>query len=229
VSLESARVLIVEKKPTAAQSITFSFNPHAFETLSAQTPEVALRRTAQSDPDVIILDLDARALAGAKLIHAIRQCSNAPLVTLSSRNSEREIVRILDAGADYYLTKPISINELRAWTRAALRRGRTHGFEQKALPSTIEIDSDQADIRIDGQPKRLGRREYDVFLCLAQHVGETVTYRQLLAAGWGGEKSNEQLVRSLVALLRRKIEPDPAASLRIVTDPGIGYRLTCPN
>ena len=175
----------------------------------------------------MILDLGLPDLDGGQVVVALRGWSSVPVLVLSARHDQAQKVAALDAGADDYVTKPFSMDELLARVRAALRRGAPRE-EQAPVVETAGFVVDLAARRVlvRGAEVRLTPTEWHLVEVLARHVGRLVTQRQLLQEVWGPTYGTEtNYLRVYVAQLRRKLEPDPGHPRHIVTEPGVGYRL----
>ena len=176
-------------------------------------------------PDAVVLDLGLPDMDGVEVIEGLRGWSEAPIIVLSARSGEPDKVVALDAGADDYVTKPFGMDELLARLRAALRRPPA----DEDLPSietetsAIDLAAKQASGR-DGGAVRLTPTEWQVVEVLVRNEGKLVSQRQLLKEVWGPPTNRDQLPARHMAELRRKLEPDPAASALPVTEPGMGYR-----
>jgi two-component system KDP operon response regulator KdpE len=219
-----ARVLVIDDEPSIQRVLRPSLAAVGYEVSFASTGSEALAGVAQNAPDVIILDLGLPDLDGKDVIDRLRQWTIAPIIVLSARHDETERIAALDAGADDYVNKPFHMGELKARIRAALRfrqRRQASSFQSNSL----QIDFENRSVAVFGRAVKLTRKEFDLLQTLAQHAGQVVTHKQLLAAGWGGAVTDTQFVRVYVGQLRQKIEADPSAPRLIVTESGIGYRL----
>ncbi|MGA8273297.1 MAG: response regulator transcription factor, partial [Candidatus Sulfotelmatobacter sp.] len=178
-------------------------------------------------PHVVITDLAMPNLDGVGLCRQVRQISQVPIIVLSVRGQDRSKVEALDAGADDYVTKPFSMNELLARIRAQLRR--SPATEEDA-PSTIttgdfSIDLDARMVKVAGLEVRLTPKEFDLLVYLARRPGKVVTHRTLLAAVWGPNSTEQpEYLRVFIGQLRKKIESDPSSPKYLLTEPWVGYR-----
>jgi two-component system, OmpR family, KDP operon response regulator KdpE len=165
---------------------------------------------------------------GKEVIARVREWSEAPILVLSARDLESEKIAALDLGADDFVNKPFAVGELLARIRAALR-GRERRFSAKARfkSGDLELNFAERRVKVQGQEVRLTPREYDLVRTLARHAGRVVTHRQLMAAVWGPEaKVDAQFVRVLVGQVRQKLEEEPSSPRILLTEPGVGYRLS---
>lgn len=194
---------------------------------TASSGKAALQQMAVDPCDLMILDLGLPDMDGKVVIAHLREWTDVPIIVLSAREQEQEKVTALDAGADDYVNKPVSVDELMARLRASLR-GRERRFSMHAVVRVddLTIDFARRRVMIEGDEVKLSSREYDLVRTLARHAGRVVTHKQLIAAVWGPDTQvDSQTVRVLVAQLRQKIEAEPSAPRLVLNEPGVGYRL----
>lgn len=223
------RVLLVDDDAALGRALAINMRARGFDVQVATTGQAALDQVARFHPEVVILDLGLPDLDGIEVLHGIRGWNRVPVVVLSARATSDEKVEALDAGADDYVTKPFEMNELLARVRAALRRGQFVGDDARphtVVTSSFEIDLASAVVTRDGAQVRLTPTEYHLLEVLARQPGRLVSQQQLLLEVWGpGYEKETHYLRVYLAQLRRKLEPNPAAPVHLVTEPGIGYRL----
>jgi two-component system KDP operon response regulator KdpE len=220
------RVLVVDDEQPILRVLKSTLVTSGLEVITAETAAAALQLVAQSSPDVILLDLGLPDLDGKKVIQALREWTETPVVVLSARHEENERISALDLGADDYVTKPFHMGELQARLRTALRHAeRRRRGASSYSGQGLHVNFERRSVRLMGQEVHLTRKEYNLLSCLAHHAGQVVTHKQLLAAGWGGAITDTQFVRVYVGQIRQKLEVDPSAPALILTEPGIGYRL----
>ena len=192
----------------------------------------ALRACTEREPDLVLLDLGLPDGDGSELLVRLRAVTTVPLIVLSGREGEEEKVALLDAGADDFITKPCSAAELQARVRGQLRRSAFSASARSASHMTldgIEIDLAAQRVTRDGVPQRLTPTEWALLRALALHAGRALTPKQLWDLVWDREFGDFAVhVRVHITHLRRKIEPNPAVPRLIVTETGVGYRLTLP-
>jgi len=222
----SPRVLVVDDEKPILRVLKSTLVTSGLEVITAETGAAALQLIAQSSPDVILLDLGLPDLDGKKVIQALREWTETPVVVLSARHEENERISALDLGADDYVTKPFHMGELQARLRTALRHAeRRRRGASSYSGQGLHVDFERRIVRLMDQEVHLTRKEFNLLSCLASHAGQVVTHKQLLAAGWGGTMTDTQFVRVYVGQIRQKLEVDPSAPGLILTEPGIGYRL----
>jgi two-component system, OmpR family, KDP operon response regulator KdpE len=222
------RVLIVDDEPQLLRALRINLTARKYEVVTAADGAAALRAAADEHPDLVVLDLGLPDLDGVEVIRGLRRWSPIPIVVLSGRSGSRDKVDALDAGADDYVTKPFSIDELLARIRAVTRR---HGTKEPPPPATVgrytvDIAAHSA-YRTDdpSQVVHLTRTEWQLLEALATNPGKLVGQRQLLEEVWGPTYLGEtQYLRQYMAQLRRKLEDDPARPRHLITEPGMGYR-----
>jgi two-component system KDP operon response regulator KdpE len=220
------RVLVVDDEPQIVRALKVLLREAGFEAIPAETASQALDLAAVRPPDAAIVDLVLPDGDGVEVTRRLREWSEMPILVLSAVGEEEQKVRALEAGADDYITKPFGGRELVARLQAALRRsGRDEGEPTIAVEG-LEIDLAARVVRRDSEPVHLTPIEFDLLRVLVHNRGRLMTHRKLLAEVWGPEYVDDvQPLRTHIARLRAKIEPDGAAGPRyIVTDPGVGYR-----
>jgi two-component system KDP operon response regulator KdpE len=200
---------------------------HKYEVTEARNGEDAVARISDSMPDLVLLDMNMPGMGGLETCRHLRTGSEVPIIILSVRNSEKDKVAALDAGADDYITKPFGIEELLARIRAALRRAPASaesGPHSLTTPD-LQIDFDTRRIRVRGKETRLTPKEFDLLRYLVSQAGKPVPHRELLQAVWGPDYGDEpEYLRVFINQLRKKIEPDPSKPKYILTEPWVGYR-----
>ncbi|MEI5102421.1 response regulator transcription factor [Streptomyces sp. PmtG] len=222
------RVLVVEDDPQLVRALEINLKARKYEVEAAVDGGTAQRLAAARPPDVVLLDLGLPDMDGLDVIRWLRGFSRAPILVVSARHTSDEKVSALDAGADDYITKPFSMDELLARLRAAARRGRPTGREEAA--AIVETEGFTLDLLAkkalrDGRAVRLTPTEWHLLEVLIRHRGRLVSQQQLLGEVWGPSQSTRtNYLRVYMAQLRRKLEPDPAHPRHLITAPGMGYR-----
>jgi DNA-binding response OmpR family regulator len=220
------KALIVDDDRVLADLLAFTLRREGFEVILAHDGQAALRRWAEEKPDLILLDLNLPRLDGFAVCQQVRAESDTPIMMLTVRGEDDDVVRGLELGADDYITKPFSPRQLVARVRALLRRAGLvpAPATRQAGPITLEPGRRQAHVG-PGEAislTALENRLLDYFMLNAGHV---LTTEALMDHVWGPEGGNRDMLRQLVRRLRRKIEPDPAHPTFIQTVPGLGYGL----
>jgi len=229
--LSAGKILVVDDDPQIRRVMKATLVGHSYEVIEARTGEDALETIPQEMPNLVLLDMNMPGMGGLETCRAIRGGSDMPVIILSVRNSEKDKVAALDAGADDYVTKPFSIEELLARIRAALRRAPTspEGGPRSFTSGELEIDFDTRRVRANGKDVRLTPKEFDLLRFLVAHAGRPVTHRELLQAVWGPDYGDEpEYLRVFINQVRKKIEANPARLKYILTEPWVGYRFAAP-
>jgi len=219
------RILIVDDEPQITRVLRTSLQSSGYEVVLARNGLEAIDRFKETNPDLIITDLSMPEMDGLELTRAVRQLADTPIIVLSVREQDTMKVAALDEGADDYITKPFSIQELLARVRAHLRKiARADPPESKVAEGDFQIDSEAHSVVIRGQELHLTPKEFDLLLFFARNPRRVLTHKTLLRAIWGpaGEDQPEYL-RVLVAQLRKKIDR-PEGPHYIQSEPWIGYR-----
>ena len=226
---ENARykILVVDDEPQITRVLRSALASHGYEVQIAHDGISALEKMAAWPPDMVVTDLAMPRMDGIALCAEVRAHSDIPILVLSVRDQEGTKVEALDAGADDYVTKPFSIQELLARVRAHMRRRRTILVEPNTAPLTIgdfSIDSEKHRVEVRGQEIKLSPKEFDLLFYMAQRPERVLTHRMLLTAMWGphGVEQPESL-RVLVAQLRKKIELESEPKY-VINEPWVGYR-----
>lgn len=222
------RVLVVEDDKEIRALVKSSLEVEGFEVLTAVSIGEAQRMISNAKPELIILDLGLPDGDGVELVHCVRKEQNLPIIIISARDQEAQKIRLLDAGADDYLSKPFGVQELLARIRVALRhRGTVVGVAQTHLEvDQLKIDLNAHRITLKGQELHLTPTEYNLLARLVRSAGKVVTHRQLLVDVWGEEfVDHTHYLRLYMGQLRAKIEDQPAEPRYLLTETGVGYRL----
>ncbi len=178
-------------------------------------------------PDLLLLDLNLPDRDGAEVLASLRGWSTIPVIVVSVRNAEEEIVRLLDAGADDYVVKPFNTGELIARMKVAIRNRAPREAQEVFVSGRLSVDLRSRVVAVAGAPVRLTPTEYSLLRLFVQHVGRVLTHRQILREVWGpNAEEDSNYLRVFITGLRKKLEENPHAPALIVTEPGVGYRLT---
>ncbi len=226
--MSGARLLVVDDEPQILRALQRKLRTAGYAVDTAATAAEALMKAARRPPEAIILDLLLPDGSGTEVCREVRAWSTVPILVLSAVGEEREKIAALDAGADDYVTKPFSGDELLARVRAQLRR---------AAPATrpvlevgeLRVDLERRLVTMAGEPVSLTPIEYDLLRLFASNEGKLLTHPAILRAIWGpAYREESNYLHVYVSHLRRKLEPDPTRPRYLLTQPGVGYRLVAP-
>ena len=225
-------ILVVEDDNAVANLIAATLETQDYRYKRANTGAGAVMEALSSKPDVVLLDLGLPDMDGVDVIRKIRLWSNMPIIVVSARSEDFDKVAALDAGADDYLTKPFSVDELLARLRVALRRVRCDSLRLGEESSVYEngglkIDYAAGCAYLSGEEIHLTPIEYKLLCLLARNTGKVLTHNYILKEVWGGTAASDvPSLRVFMATLRKKLEKDPAHPQFIQTHIGIGYRMS---
>jgi len=223
-------VLVIEDDNAVRNLITTALTTFGYKFCYAGDGAEAIRQAVLMQPDLFILDLGLPDMDGANIIEKLRTWTNNPIIVVSARSEIHDKVTALDAGADDYLSKPFSVEELMARIRAALRK---MSYDKSGLKDAnifvnggLRIDYAASCVFVDNAEVRLTPMEYKLLCLLSRNVGKVLTHNYILKEIWGSEfESDTQSLRVFMATLRKKIENNPSKSLLLQTHVGVGYRM----
>jgi two-component system KDP operon response regulator KdpE len=218
-------VLLIDDEAPFVRAMAISLRAHGYEVDTAASGADGLRRAADAHPDAVVLDLGLPDIDGLDVLTALRAWSDVPVLVLSARHTEDAKVTALDAGADDYVTKPFTVNELFARLRAVLRRRAPVADEPVVETPDFTIDLAAKVVTTPHGAVRLTPTEWRIVEELVRHEGRLVSQRHLLQQVWGPQYGTEtDYLRTYLASLRRKLEPLPSVPRYFITEPGMGYR-----
>jgi two-component system KDP operon response regulator KdpE len=227
------RVLVVDDEPAILRALSAALKARGYDVVTATTGQQGIDRCATEDPAAVILDLGLPDIDGIDVCRRIRQWSDVPIVVLTAEGADDRKVTALDDGADDYVTKPYSTPELLARLRVALRHRPVAPPAERAGDAVLTVgdlvvDVAHHEVRVGGRPVALTPKEFAFLAVLARHPARVLTHRAILHEVWGPEYDREtQYLRVYASQLRKKLGDDPARP-RLVTEPGVGYRLVDP-
>ncbi|MGC2658514.1 MAG: response regulator transcription factor [Bryobacteraceae bacterium] len=225
--MNSGRILVVDDEPQIRRVMRTALVANGYEAFEARNGEEALEMLREDNPDLILLDINMPGMGGMSACREIRKVSDAAIIVLSVREGENDKIKALDAGADDYITKPFSVNELMARIRANLRRLPTLSDQTApiVISNELTVDLSRRQVIARGQPVRLTPKEFDLLQYLVSNANKPVAHRKLLQTIWGPDYGDQvEYLRVFVSQLRKKIESDPARPRYILTEPWVGYR-----
>ena len=220
--------LVIDDEIQIRRFLRAGFELESFTVLEADTGATGIRLATLKPVDLVIVDLGLPDMDGTEVVERLRAWSSVPIIILSVRSSEDEKVRLLELGADDYVVKPFGMAELLARARAALRRqARGSNGEPIVQAGPVAIDLAQRSVCVDGKRIQLSPTEYRLLQVLAQHAGNVVTHQHLLKEVWGVTHVDDgHYLRIFIRKVRRKIERDPTRPQILLTELGVGYRLS---
>jgi two-component system KDP operon response regulator KdpE len=222
------RVLVVDDEPQILRALQMKLRGAGYAVETAASAKEALMKAGMRPPEAIILDLLLPDGRGTDVCRELRRWTTTPILVLSAVGEEKEKIEALDAGADDYVTKPFSGDELLARLRAALRRA-TSAVEPVLRIGGLEIDLEKRLVTMDGAQVGLTPIEYDILRLLAENEGKLLTHPTILREIWGpAYREESNYLHVYISHLRRKLEPDPARPRYLLTQAGVGYRLVDP-
>jgi two-component system KDP operon response regulator KdpE len=227
--MSAATILVVDDEPQIRRVMRTTLASHGYTIAEAKTGEEALESFRKVKPDLVLLDVNMPGMGGVEACREIRAHSDVPIIMLTVRNTEKDKVQALDAGADDYVVKPFGIEELLARIRAALRRVMSAENPPAIVSPELQIDFEARKVTVQGKSIRLTPKEFGLLRQLVASAGKPLTHRALLQSVWGPDYGEEtEYLRVFVNQLRKKIEPDPRHPRFIRTEPWIGYRFELP-
>jgi DNA-binding response OmpR family regulator len=220
------KALIVDDDLALADVVSFTMRRAGFEVIVAHDGQTALDRWRESEPDLIILDINLPKLNGLAVCQRIRTEASTPIIILSVRGEEDDVVRGLELGADDYIVKPFSPRQLVARSEAVLRRSEMKPISNAPLTAgNLTLDLTRNEILSDDKPIKLTKLETRLMEVLMINCGQVLPFDMLIDSIWGPSAGDRVMLKQLVYRLRRKIEADPSNPHRLTTISGIGYSL----
>lgn len=219
------RILVIDDEASIRNLLQANLGANGYEVSSATSGALGLQAAAEFHPHAIILDLGLPDMNGLEALKKLREWTQVPVIILTVADDEASKVRLLDAGADDYLTKPFGLPELLARVRVVLR---TRAVEATPLfrSGDLEVDLHRHEVAVGGTPVKLTSTEFAILSRLVRGNGKVVPQVQLLTEIWGPHAADQShYLRIYVGHLRKKLEKDPARPVHLLTEPGVGYRL----
>lgn len=228
-----AKILIVDDEPKLIHLVREILMATGYEVIAANRGDQAVEAAAVEQPDLILLDVQLQGpLNGYRVAEQIREFSEVPIIMLTVKSSQAEVLRGFEAGADDYIAKPFNAKELVARLRAVLKRTQAaarHAVEKEIVCGNLQINLMRRVVTIFEHEVHLTPTEYNLLVELARHANRVLLHEQLLSKVWGPEYRDEvDYLRSYIHCLRKKLEPDPANPKMILSSPGVGYMLAIP-
>ena len=227
--MSAPAILVVDDEPQIRRVMRATLTAQGYVITEAKSGEEALESVRKTRPELILLDVNMPGIGGIEACREIRRFYEGPIIMLTVRNTERDKVAALDAGADDYVVKPFGMEELLARIRAALRRYMPADTLQPFVSKDLNVDFEARQVTVRGQTVHLTPKEYEVLKFLIANQGKPLAHRRLLQAVWGPDYGDEtENLRVVINQLRKKIESNPARPKYILTEPWVGYRFQGP-
>lgn len=218
------RILVIDDEPQITRVLRAALSAQRYDVRTANDPEEALRLFAEWAPDLVVTDLVMPEMTGVDICRAVRRAGRTPIIVLSVREQEHFKVEALDAGADDYVTKPFSTQELLARVRAQLRRAPDRSADESVNAGDFHIDPAAHNVTVAGRLVHLTPKEFDLLLYFARNSGKVLTHRVLLTAVWGSQSAQQpEYLRVFIGQLRKKLQTASGREY-IQTEPWVGYR-----
>ena len=219
-------IVIIDDEPPIRKILSIVLDSFDYKVIEADNGETGIINVANYHPQLVILDIGLPDRDGFSVLKEIRTWSNVPVIILSVKNSEEDIVKALDLGADDYLTKPFNTSELLARIRANMRRSIQTETSTYFTNGNLQIDYIARTVKKNNIEIKLTSTEYLLLSLLAKNVGKVITHRFILKEIWGPSSTeNSQYLRVFIGQLRKKIEDDFSTPKFIITESGVGYRM----
>ncbi len=220
------RILIIDDEPQMRRLLRVALTAHGYEIREAANGQDGIEKAAEFKPDVVLLDMALPDMDGLDVIRILREWLHAPIIVLSVRDHDTDKIAALDAGADDYITKPFSMEELLARIRIAFRHIASPQDDPNLTIGKLAIDFSRGRVTVGGSEVRLTPTQYELLKALAINAGCILTHQQLMRTVWGpSHEEDVGYLRVYIGQLRHKIEADPLRPGHIITESGVGYRL----
>jgi two-component system, OmpR family, KDP operon response regulator KdpE len=228
--MNNAILLVVDDEPQIRRVLRTTLSSSGYDVMEAKNGQEAIEQVIREHPDLILLDQNMPDMSGLEVCNKIRLSFDGPIIMVTVRNSERDKILALDAGADDYIVKPFAMGELLARVRAALRRSSSGEPLPKIETPELGVDIENRMVVVRGQRVHLSPKEFDVLRLLVVQHGKALAHKRILQAVWGPDYAGEtENLRVVINQLRKKIEKDPAHPRYILTEPWLGYRFQLPS
>jgi len=223
--MNSATILVIDDESQIRKLLEITLDSNGYKTIFAATAKEGIAMAANHPPDLILLDLGLPDDDGQNVLKQLREWFQNPIIILSVKSAEEEIVKALDNGANDFLTKPFRTQELLARIRTALRNLNSQQIEPIITFDSVSIDLTSRVIKVNDEIIKLTATEYSLLILLVKNEGRVLTHQYILKEVWGPSYSDQtQYLRVFIAQLRKKLEQDPNRPKHILTESGIGYR-----
>lgn len=223
--MNSATILVIDDESQIRKLLEITLDSNGYKTIFATTAKEGIAMAANHPPDLILLDLGLPDDDGQNVLKQLREWFQNPIIILSVKSAEEEIVKALDNGANDFLTKPFRTQELLARIRTALRNLNSQQIEPIITFEAVSIDLTSRIVKVKDEIIKLTATEYSLLILLVKNEGRVLTHQYILKEVWGPSYADQtQYLRVFIAQLRKKLEQDPNRPKHILTESGIGYR-----
>lgn len=220
------RILIVEDEEKYRRLLTVNLELEGYEVVSVPSGHAALEIVYERDPTLILLDMRMPEMDGFEVCRRLRKITSTPILALTALSTEADLIHALDLGADDYMTKPFSLQELMARIRALIRRSQSLVVDEELSCGRLRLLQDDRELDVGGERKRLTPTEWNLLREFVTHCGKVLTHDYLLSKIWGaGYQDEHEYLRVYVRRLRSYVEPDPKRPVYLLTKAGVGYIL----
>lgn len=223
--MNNASILIIEDEAQIRKLLTITLQSNDYKVIEASTGKEGISLVASHSPDLVLLDIGLPDQSGHEVLRHIREWFGKPIIIVSVQNSEEDIIKALDSGANDYLLKPFRTGELLARIRSSLRRTSNDSDNPVVKFKDLQVDFVSRTVKKHNNIVKLTATEYSLLAILVRNEGKVLTHQYLLNNIWGpAHQAESQYLRVFIAQLRKKIEDDPNRPAHIVTESGVGYR-----
>lgn len=228
--MDRARILVVDDEPQMVGIVAFALESKGFEVVTAYDGQQALDKVVLTRPDLVVLDVMLPKVDGFQVCRRVRESSTIPVILLTAKKEEEDIIRGLELGADDYVTKPFRPRELVLRVEAVLRRSSVGKAQAVVQVRDLRVDGLRHQATLAGLPLELTANEFCLLSCLAANAGRVLSWQALLKHAWDLEswEGGREMVKTAIYRLRQKIEPDPNSPCYILTVRGVGYTVPAP-
>lgn len=225
--MEHARILVVDDEPQMVGIVAFALEAEGFEVVTAFDGQQALDKVMLHQPDLVVLDVMLPKVDGFEVCRRVRESTTIPVLLLTAKKEDEDVIQGLELGADDYVTKPFKPRELVLRVRAILRRSGVGKAQTLVRVGDLQVDGLRHQATFGGAPLELTNHEFRLLACLAANAGRVLSWQALLKHAWDVEswEGGREMVKTAIYRLRQKIEPDPDAPRYILTVRSVGYTM----
>ncbi len=225
--MNKPRVLVVDDEPQMVGIVAYAFETQGFEVITAYDGEQAMQKIKSEQLDLVLLDVMLPRVDGFEICRYVRQNTTLPVILLTARKEEEDVIHGLELGADDYLTKPFNPRELALRAQALLRRSGWGEMRSSATNGALKIDFNTHQVNLNDQSVHLTHNEFELLSCLMRHTGRVLSWQSLLKTAWGLDvwEGGKEMVKTAIYRLRQKIEVEPDNPSYILTVRGAGYTM----